>query len=227
MKAPIKRMKKDEIIWLAEHYCKHGMPYLEHYNCFLAEKPKDSPFTEKVGVFDIETTGFQADYDFMLSYAIMDLDTKEVIANIIKPEEIKSLKFDKRLVTDLVKDLQKFDRIIVYNGADYRFDIPFARTRALRWGLDFPLYKDIYVNDVYLMVKAKLKMSRKRLANVCDLLEIPAKEHPGKPNIWMKAGVGDKKSLDYILVHNIEDVVSLRELYLKLRDFSSNGKRSI
>jgi len=225
MKAPIRKLKKDEIIWLAEHYCRHSMPYLEHYNCYLKECPEKAK--EKIGFLDIETTGFYADYDFMLSYCILDDETDTIYSGLITPKEIRKLIFDKRLVSDLVKDMRRFDRLVVYNGVDYRFDIPFARTRALRWGLDFPSYKEIVVNDVYGTVKQKLRLSRKKLANACGLLDIPVKQHPGDPNIWMRAAVGDREALDYVMIHNIEDVKSLKELYHRVEKFMMLGKRSI
>jgi len=202
------------------------MTYLAHYQCFIDEKPETSPFAEKVGYFDIETTGFYADYDFMLSYCIGD-DEGKVIKNIVTQKEIRSYVFDERLLSDLCNDLRKFNRIVVYYGSDYRFDIPFSRTRAIRFNLDFPLYKDIFVTDVYSIVRNKLRLSRRRLANVCDLFEIPVKSHPGKPNIWMRASVGSQEDLDYILVHNVEDVDSLRELYHRIIGYSANTKRSL
>jgi uncharacterized protein YprB with RNaseH-like and TPR domain len=227
MKAPVRRLTKDKIIWLAEHHCKHGITYLEHYNCFLRESPPDSPFSEKIGFFDIETTNFNADYAFLLSYAILDMDSDELIVNVIKPDEIHSQIFDKRLIQDLVKDLRKFSRIVVYHGTDYHFDIPFCRTRALRWGIEFPAYRELYVNDLYMAVKSKLKIARKQLKTVCDLFGIPAKEHPGKPDIWIRASVGDPEALEYVKVHNIEDVISLKQLWIKLKDMILIGRRSI
>jgi len=228
MKLNIKKLKKSEIDWLATHYCKHSMSYLEHQNCFFEEAPKDSPFIEKIGFLDIETSGFYADYDFMLSWCILNNDTDEVEKDLIQPDEIrKTYTFDKRIVASLSKALKGYDRVIVYNGVDYRFDIPFARTRALRWGIDFPGYKEILVEDAYIMVKQKLRLSRKKLGNACGLLEIPAKTLPGDPNIWMRASAGDKKELEYVLAHNIEDVVSLKELYNRLNKYVLHGKRSI
>lgn len=227
MKAPVRTLTKDKIIWLAEHYCRHGITYLEHYNCFLREMPKDSPFYEKIGFFDIETTNLNADYAFILSYAILDNDTDEVIVETIKPRDIKKRNFDKNLVKKLVKDLRKFNRLIVYHGSDYHFDIPFCRTRALHWGIDFPAYREIYVNDLYLAVKAKLKVSSKHLKTVCDLLGIPAKEHPGKPDVWIRASIGDPEALEYVKLHNIEDVISLKQLWQKMKDMILIGRRSI
>jgi len=228
MKLNIKKLKKSEIDWLATHNCKHSMSYLEHQNCFFIEKPENSPFRETIGFLDIETSGFYADYDFMLSWCILNNDTGEIEYDLIKPDEIlKEYTFDKRIVGSLSLALKKYDRIIVYNGIDYRFDIPFSRTRALRWGIDFPGYKEIYVEDAYVVVKQKLRLSRKKLGNACGLLEIPAKSLPGDPNIWMRATAGSKKDLDYILEHNKEDVISLRDLYNRLTKFMLHGKKSI
>jgi len=227
MKAPIRRLTKDKIIWLSEHRCKHGITYLEHYNCFLKEAPSDSPFVEKTACFDIETTGFNADYDFMLSYALLDVDTNELIIKLIEPEAISRLEFDCALINDLIFDLRKFSRIIVYNGGDYRFDIPFARTRALKWGLIFPAYRELYVNDLCAAARAKFKLANYKLATVCSLFNIPAKEHPGDPNIWMRAAAGDKEALEYIKLHNIEDVVSLKQLWIKMKDMLLIGRRSL
>jgi len=227
MKAPIRKLTKDKIIWLSEHHCKHGITYLEHYNCFLKEAPSESPFIEKTACFDIETTGFNADYDFMLSYALLDVDTDDLIIKVIEPAAISQLTFDYDLIKELLSDLRKFNRIIVFNGGDYRFDIPFARTRALRWGLDFPAYRELYINDLCAAARAKFKLASYRLAAVCSLFNIPAKGHPGDPNIWMRAAVGDKEALEYIKLHNIEDVVSLKQLWIKMKDMLLIGRRSL
>jgi len=228
MRFNYRKMKKDDLIWLNEHVCKHRMPYTQHPNCFFKECPEGIQYHEKTGFLDIETTGFYADYDFMLSWCILDNDSGIVYKDLIEPEEIKkTYTFDKRICESLANELVKYDRIIVYNGQDYRFDIPFARTRAVKWGIDFPGYKDLFVEDIYCIVKSKLRLSRKKLGNVCGLFEIPAKSLPGDPNIWMRAAAGNEEALEYVLEHNIEDVWSLKGLYDKLYNFYLHGKRSI
>ena len=64
MKAPIHRLNKKELVWLGSHICRHGHTYLEHYNCYLQEKPS---IEEKVGFLDIETFGLDADFAVMLT----------------------------------------------------------------------------------------------------------------------------------------------------------------
>lgn len=226
MEAPVKQLLKKEIIWLSEHKCKHRHTYLSHYNCFLLENPEDSPFYEKVGFFDIEASNLDADFGYCFSYAIKERG-KGILGRVLTPQEIRNYAFDKKLLKELCVDLRKFHRIVVHWGIDRRFDLPFVRTRALKYGFEFPLYKEIYAEDTYSMAKAKLKLSRNRLENICDFFGIPSKEHKLNPNVWQKALAGDKKSLEYIWTHNKEDVVSLELVYEKLRGYTLKGKRSI
>ncbi len=239
MKAPVRRLTKSQILWLAEHYCKHRVTFLEHYNCFLNSKwsKENTLWKERVGYLDIETTGFDAAYDYMLSWAILPEPKKEgfsdtklaktVLGRTLTPKEIKTYVLDRKLVEELVEALKGFDRIVVFNGVDYRFDIPFARTRALRWGIEFIPHRGIFVEDVYLFAKQKLKMSRRRLKDLCSLFGISAKQHPGEPNLWIKASLGDAEALKYLWKHNVEDVISLYKLYSKLYDYMLHGNRSI
>jgi len=203
------------------------MTYLAHYNCFLEEKPDDSPFVEKVGFFDIETFGgFNADFGYVNSYAIRGSDGC-LLGRVLSTSEIRKGKFDEALLSELCKSLFKFNRIVVHYGADRKFDIPFVRTRALKYGYDFPLYKDIYVTDTWAICDAKLKLRNNRLGTVCGFFGIEAKTHPMTEDVWLKSSIGDKDALEYIWVHNVEDVDSLKALYEKIVPFVNKGKRSI
>jgi uncharacterized protein YprB with RNaseH-like and TPR domain len=227
MELPWRRLKKDEFKWLAGNLCKsHGHSYLSHYACFIKENPKESPLHEKIGFFDLETSGLKADFAFIFSYAIRGNDNK-LYGRVLRPDEIQKGVFDKYLVAEMVKDLKRFHRVVVHYGGDRRFDCPFARTRALKHGLEFPLYKDIWVSDTWLMSKNKLKLRSNKLGVICEFFGIKAKAHPLTPDIWMTACAGEQKSLDYIWTHNQEDVDSMRKVYNLLRDYSPRNKVSI
>lgn len=227
-KLPIKQLKKSELEWLASNYCKaHGHSFLEHYNCYLTEKPDTSPFKERVGFFDIETSSLNASFGYILSYAILEDDGDKIYGRTITSNEVKKYIFDRDLIKECVEDLNKFHRIVVHWGADRRFDAPFARSRALYHGVDFPLYKDIYIEDTWLMAKNKLRLYSNRLEAIGDFLNIPAKGHKLKPTIWQKALAGDRESLDYLWTHNVEDVLTTKEVWRRLHDFMPRGKRSI
>lgn len=219
----IKKLKKSEILELATKRCKHGETLLAHPNCIEDADPK---YREKIGFLDIEATNLKANFGYMFTYCIKELDGP-MIANSVTQEEILTYKFDKRLVKDLCCDLRKFDRVVVHYGSDYKFDLPFVRTRAVHFHLDFPLYKEVAVSDTHAMLKAKFKFHNNRLETACDFFDIPSKGHRLQGEIWCKALAGHPASLKYILTHNKEDVISLEELYKRIISYSRETKRSI
>lgn len=228
MKAPINSMKLADIKWLYNWRClAHSMDGISHYPCFLREKPSESPFQERVGIFDLETSGLKADFAYIFSYRILDDTDGTIYGRVLTPHEIRSGVFDKKLVGEMCRDLKRFNRIVVHYGGDRRFDGPFARTRAVKYGQDFPLYKDIWVTDTWLMSKNKLLLRSNRLAVICEFFGIEAKTHPLTPDVWQKASAGDKESLDFIGVHNVEDVVSTQKVYHLLEGYIARGKTSI
>ena len=224
MKPPIRRLTKAQIEWLNEHYCKHGHTYLHDYSCLLSESPADSPFHEKVGYLDIESTGLKGNWDFMLAYCLK-AQGGEILGRHLTQQEITHYKFDKDLTKELISNVNKFDRVITYYGT--KFDIPFIKTRAEKWGLNFPSYRDLWATDVYYIAKANLLLHSTRLMHVCDLLGIPSKGHKLDPDIWQKAQSGHVPSLEWIFQHCSEDVISLEMAHERLKKYTLPAKRSI
>ena len=228
MLVPIKKITKGEAEWLGTHLCKkHSMTYLTHYDCFLNEKPEGSPYYERIGYFDLETTGFKADFAYIFSYAILDEDSGKILGRVLRPWEIRHGEFARHLVKEMCADLRKFHRVVVHYGGDRRFDCPFARTRAIKHGEDFPLYRDTYVSDTWLMAKNKLCLRNNRLATIAEFFGIAAKTHPLTPDYWQRASSGDKPSLDFIWEHNKEDVVTTQGVFKLIEPYTRRGKNSI
>lgn len=176
------------------------------------------------GFLDIETTNFNADIAYMLSYAFKVRGSDTVYASKITKEEIFSGKFDERLVKQCIEDLRRFKRIYTYYGTG--FDIPFIRTRALELGLEFPIFGSIQHQDIYYLVRNKLKLCRNRLENVTRLLGIDDKTHLDL-KVWRLAAIGDSKSLDYVMEHNIIDVKILEKAHEEIKCFCGTTKGSI
>lgn len=222
----INRLKKDEIVWLWKHYCRHNHRFLDHQACFINENPR-TDLAERVGFLDIESTGLNANWDYIISFALLS-DTGKMQGRVLTTKETLDYTILDRNLTkefcDLVKD---FDRVVVYWGKDRRHDLPFLRTRSLKWNHNFPMYKDVFVTDCYDIAKNKLRLHRNRLENVCDFLKIPSKIHRLDAEFWQKAKLGDKKSLNYVWEHNKEDVISLKAVYDKLIGFTARRKVSI
>ena len=216
------RLKKEEIIWLSTHRCQHRHTYAEHPQCYYKEC--GGLLNQRTFFLDIETTNLAADFGYILCYSMKEYDG-EIIRRSLTPSEIKTFKFDEPLMKQFLKDIEDVDKLITYYGT--KFDLQFLRTRALKWGLEFPGWKDILHEDVYYIAKSKLRTHRKRLQTVADLLGIPSKQHKLDPDIWQRCQVGDKKSLDWVQLHCDEDVITLEEVYKRLINFRGTSKTSI
>jgi uncharacterized protein YprB with RNaseH-like and TPR domain len=208
---------KDELIKMARTRCVHHHTLLEHPQCY-----EKAP--EHLGFLDIESSNLNADFGIMLSYAIKELDGK-TFGRVITKEELASRTNDKKLVNECIKDMKKFDRLVTYYGTG--FDLPFIRTRSLLWKLPFPIHREIKHTDVFYWAKSKLCLHRKRLQVVCDFLGIPSKMHPMEPNQWTAALTGSKWALNYIWIHNKEDVVALEAAYKRLLEHTANRSNSV
>jgi uncharacterized protein YprB with RNaseH-like and TPR domain len=212
----LNNLLKQDILWLYNHYCRHGHRYTEHPLCYR----KEQQVAEKIVMLDIESGGsLTGDFGYTFSYSLKELNGK-IISNVIKPDEVRNDGIrDKRLVRDFCRAIKPYDVIVVYYGCDKpnRHDIPFLRTRAVKWDIDdFPVYKEKKVVDVYDIIKTKFKLARRRMVDACRLFNIPFSNHPVNPNVWQNAMCGDRKALKYIVTHNREDVISLDLLYQKV-----------
>ena len=218
---------KEDMLWLFTNKCfAHNRRYTEHPQCFLKEYADRIGTRESVGFLDIEATNLHADFGYILCYSLKPLDG-EIIRKSVTPQDIRSYVFDLNVMKQFLKDIEPFTRLVGFYSKDYRFDIPFLRTRALKHELEFPEWRDYLFTDVYDLSKPKLRLSHNRLQNVCDLFQIPSKQHRMNPDVWQKAMAGSKHALDYIQLHCDEDVISLEGVYKKLHMFSRVSKTSM
>jgi uncharacterized protein YprB with RNaseH-like and TPR domain len=176
----------------------------------------------KVGFLDIESSGLQGDFGFMYSWCVKTMGDSELHYGLITADEIRSGVLDKRIIEELVETLKQYKRIYTYYGS--RFDVPFARTRALAHGLEFVPYGLVQHKDIWFLARRVLKLHRNRLENVCDLLGIKGKTHL-EPHIWVMANTGNTESLKYILEHNMADVEILEKVYRKLQEYEAISRR--
>jgi len=215
MIAPVHRLKKDKIVWLSTHRCKHGHTYLEHYNCYLTEHPEEN----KIGYFDIESSSLVADFGFCIGWKILDNDDN-MYGRMVTKEEVLGLKTpDKYLMKELIETLKNFDIIYTYNGT--RFDFPFVRTRSVINKLDFPTFGSLKHKDVYYIVKNKFRLHRKSLEVACEMLLGNSNKTHWMGKHWIGAVQGKTESLDYIDDHCEKDVKDLKKLTEYVLDFAN------
>jgi uncharacterized protein YprB with RNaseH-like and TPR domain len=219
--APLGKLKKQEIIKLSHNNCEaHNKPYLQHWECYLKEQPN----LDRVGVIDIEASNLKADFGIMLCYAIYDFKTNKVISNTIAKKDLYAKGvLDKQLVKQCVADMSKFTKLIGYYSGDYRFDIPFIRTRAVKLDVDFPAYGEIIHQDIYSLIKKKFCLSRNRLETACrNLVGFTRKTYDSEK--WLYALQGNQEALLFIQDHCVKDVLDLRDLYLKVDQYGPDCK---
>lgn len=217
-------MLKSELLKYTTQKCRHSHTYAEHPNCWWVEQAKKP----RVGYIDIETSNLDATYGIIITYAIIDRDTAEVSHGVIDINDVRKGVFDKNLCKQLIKDLLKYDLIKGYWSTG--FDIPYIRSRCLKWQLDFPVYKTIQHKDIYYMVKRLLKLHKNSLEIATKFLRIPGKNHVHGDK-WMVAlmcdGEKQEKALQYILDHNIKDVIITKKLDKRLEAFDRGLTKSI
>jgi len=160
----------------------------------------------------------------MLTYCIKPLGGPVMKRCISRPDLLAG-KFDRSLCKQFLDDATQFERIVTYYGS--RYDVPFLRTRCLTHELDFPAFGSVFHTDAYYAVRSKLKLHSNRLEAACTALGIPSKGHKLSPMVWRDAGVGNKKALEHVLAHNVEDVESLEALWRRLTGCFRATKTSI
>lgn len=171
------------------------------------------------GVWDLETTSLNASFGHILCNSVVDLRKtfKPITRRIDKCKGYKTKHWDdSELCGQILEDLNKYDVLISYNG--YNFDIPFLNSRLVANGQKMlsPRIKHI---DLLQVTKHRMRLSSASLDSLLVHLQTEQRKTSLEPELWRRAVGGDKKALDQIVVHNVQDVVSLREAFYTLKQF--------
>jgi len=207
------KMKKVDIIWAAEHTCKHRHSYLDHPRCFDLEHPA---MRGRRGYLDIETFGLDASFGVMLSWCLKPAGDSHILHDVFTSRDItreKPGEEDRRIVASVVDAIRQFDLIITHYGNDWRFDMPFVRTRACAMHIPFPEYGRIRQLDTYPILKSKFRLKSNRQEHAVRALLGKTEKTHVEGHIWRAAMRGDKKALSYVLDHNRRDVRDLERLW--------------
>lgn len=125
---------------------------------------------------------------------------------------------EKQLVERLLYVLDSADIVVAHNGA--KFDLPTIQGRALVLGLKPPSpYKII---DTLLVARYEFNFPANSLEHLAILLGVEKKgghaKFPGF-ELWQECMRGNPEAWEEMRVYNIQDVVTLEEIYLKMRPF--------
>lgn len=221
MVAPVMQLTKKEIENLYRWKCNHGHNGIDHYNCWV----RDSGQRENIGFLDIEASNLKANFGIILSYCIKPQGDNNILYGCITKEDLQADILDKRIVKQCIDDMRKFTRVIGHYST--KFDIPYIRTRALYWKLDFPPYGELLHTDVYYMAKSKLCLSSNRQDVIAETIQQKNIKSRIDSRHWIHALMGDEKSLAYILDHNKRDVIQLEQNYNRLVKYGKRNNKSI
>jgi len=179
----------------------------------------------KIGFLDIEskTDSFKASSGYMISWVlkVVDLETKEeidysmILDEAQNPLKNPKLDYDRFLLPELVRTMKECDLIVTHYGT--WFDIPFIRTRCQMLGLEFIQHSDkIRFADTWKMAKLAGSYKSNGLDFVSKTLGVKLEKTVVDYKEWTKAVWGDKKSLRYVMEHNIIDVDVTKSVWEKL-----------
>lgn len=182
-------------------------------------------YKPKILFLDIETNGvngFKADLAFALcvGYSWIDSDETHCVGldDFGKAKYKKTPYDDKQLITFIHSLLMKAD-VLAGHYLKY-FDFPFLQTRMAIHGL--PPIKHLKILDSCDIGRYNFKLSSNRLKNMCLQLgttEKKMEKNEGWPLWWFKTAAGDLEAMQHMKEYCAQDVVSNKELFLRLRPF--------
>ena len=124
---------------------------------------------------------------------------------------------DSKIVAALIKELDEADIVIAHNGN--KFDVPKIKGRAAIHGLKPP--SPFKVIDTLKVARKHFGFPSNSLEYLtgvfnCETKKLSHSKFPGF-ELWLECLRGNEEAWDEIKEYNIADVVSLEDLYMKMR----------
>ena len=187
--------------------------------------------SDKITIFDIETTGLYPKHDKIILIGfvhIMPLHNDGELVQFFaeSPEE------EKDILLEAIREISDSDMLITYNGRS--FDVPFLDTRCKKYSIQS---KNIFNLDLYQLVRnySTLKnimgsLSQKSMEEFMQINHLRADEISGGESVnlyneYTSNALDSFKSealLNKILLHNRDDVLQLTRLISLLKYFDLN-----
>ena len=167
--------------------------------------------------WDIEASNLNADFGIVLCVGFKTVEAgKPEVLNILdyRDEGGDLIRAEKRLLKDVVVRLLAADAWLTHFGTHY--DINFVNTRLVYHEL--PTIPANYPHvDTWKVSRNRLKLRNNRLITISEFLNTHHEKNAIKPEQWLRALGGHEPSMRYIVEHCRRDVLTLEEVYLRLR----------
>lgn len=191
----------------------------------------------KIGILDIESTTLTGDFGYVICYAILVRDIltgKEIIKTAkINFDDWKRAKrlnepdrIDERIINRLINDISDIDYLAGHWFiGKHRHDIPYIRTRcAINKIQGFPKHKMVRYADTQRFSSQLHRLRNNGLGTIADAYELAIHKTELKTKAWKRATMyADKKSVGYILHHNINDVKITSQVLKHLEEYIGIG----
>lgn len=154
---------------------------------------------------------------YILCFSYMFLDEDDEPHVVALPDFRKQYKEDPtndyKVVEKLHQLLSAADIVVGHNSNSY--DNRRVNARLLIHNFDPPKpYKQV---DTCLVARRYFSMTSNRLGDLGETLGLGSKEETGGFALWLKVMAGEKSAWDKMRSYNAQDVVLLRDIYLRLR----------
>lgn len=123
---------------------------------------------------------------------------------------------DSEIVKELAQLFDQADIIVAHNAL--KFDVPLLKTRMIALGMNPPLPSKIV--DTLRIAKAEFKFPSNSLDNIAAYLNLPRKVNHSGFELWTRCMAMEEEAFEEMLEYNLQDVVVLEQLYLRLRHWS-------
>ena len=220
---------------LFEQRCSHRHTISSHPHCFNPDgtvKTNDRMSSTKVLILDVETLpilGYswgvwnqniypnQVVKDWcILSYSAKWLGDDRIISDVLTPKEAE-LRDDKRIVTAFWNLLNSASVTVSHNGK--RFDLRKVNARFWKNGLHRPAsYKII---DTLTSARSIFGLTYNKLDFIAKFIGADEKIETNF-ELWRGCDLGDKESLKQMKEYNEQDVFTLEEIYMRMREWIPN-----
>lgn len=149
---------------------------------------------------------------FILTYSVKFLGNDNVICGFLEPDEVDE-ENDYRLVKELFDILNDVDVVIAHNGK--QFDLKYINTRLIYHG--FPPPTPYRVIDTLQIARRNFRFPSNKLNDLCVYMGIGGKIETGGFKLWRGYLRGNEDAIETMIEYNMQDVLILEEVYLKLR----------
>jgi len=173
--------------------------------------PPDNFIGLRPGYWDIETSGFKADFDTILCAGIAD-----GFGNVVQRKRTDFPQehiLDDRGLCIWLRDTLEQDYDVLVGWNSKMFDRDFLNVRLVMEHHENPLRERLHVDAMYLVPQGKMSRSLDNVARALRLQDDRVHKTKFDKRIWALANAGDEEAMAHIVDHNYKDVLLTRRVF--------------